>query len=387
MTNRRDFLKFISLAGITGIIHTNKAFAIDSSPEPFNAYANTIDTDPSRHMRGPFPILSTPYLESGEVDYHTLALEARFVAACGSPGAIWPQADDSCDLLTLEEKLNGMTAIAKALDGIDITFAFGCQGKDTQDMVECAKHVEKIARKYKIRAAVISRPPNNGKTEEDLRNYYLELAKHINRPAIIQTGGGVSYKGPMPPVKMLLELAKLHPNIFGYIKEESGNCNKRIIEENAAKPTIKTVYSAWGSWQWLYQSRQLGTEGLITERPAYADLLTYIWKQMENGDENGTLDDAFARYLLMLNLPQSIPGGGGDMRGPHLYVLKKRGVFKNCISRVFEYRNGKRFIPQNMILEDLKLSATQKDEIEKRLASLKPYTKDIDMKKVSEFKL
>ena len=75
------------------------------------------------------------------------------------------------------------------------------------------------------------------------------------------------------------------------------------------------------------------------------------------------------------------------MRGPHLYVLKKRGVFKNCISRVFEYRNGKRFIPQNMILEDLKLSATQKDEIEKRLASLKPYTKDIDMKKVSEFKL
>ena len=33
---------------------------------------------------------------------------------------------------------------------------------------------------------------------------------------------------------------------------------------------------------WLYESH-LGTEGLITERAVYADVLTRIWDLMESG--------------------------------------------------------------------------------------------------------
>ena len=147
------------------------------------------------------------------------------------------------------------------------------------------------------------------------------------------------------------------------------------MKEIAAKPIIKTVFSAWGSHQWLYQSRRLGTEGVITERPVYADILAYIWEQMENGDANGTLDDAFAKYVLMLNLSQSISDNavGGDLRGPHLYLLKKRGIFKNCLSRAFIKKDGKRIIPDHLILEDLKISQDQIDEIESRFKNLKPY--------------
>ena len=41
-------------------------------------------------FRGPFPILSTPFTTSGEVDFEVLAKEARFAGWCGSPGMIWP---------------------------------------------------------------------------------------------------------------------------------------------------------------------------------------------------------------------------------------------------------------------------------------------------------
>lgn len=385
MSNRRDFIRRISAAGLAGCLSPSflSAATFSSGNARQTAPVQGLPQTGKNRIRGPFPILSTPYLESGEVDYETLGREARFVAACGSPGAIWPQSDDSCNLLTPEEKLQGITAIAKAVAGIDITFAFGCQGKDKEEMVHCAKHIEKTVEETGIRAAVISRPPDNGKTEADLRDYYLELAKHIHRPAIIQTGGGVTYQGVMPSVELLVDLAKRHPDIYGYIKEESGDCNKRITEEIAAKPAVKTVFSAWGSWQWLYQSRQLGTEGVITERPAYADLLVYIWEQMENGDAHGTLDDAFARYLLMLNLSQSVPGGGGELRGPHLHVLKKRGIFKNYLSRVFEYKAGKRIIPETTRWEELKLSAAQEEEIEARFASLQPYLKPIDLRAIN----
>lgn len=37
-------------------------------------------------IRGPFPILSTPFEESGAVDFKTLAGEARFVEKCGCKG-------------------------------------------------------------------------------------------------------------------------------------------------------------------------------------------------------------------------------------------------------------------------------------------------------------
>ena len=87
-------------------------------------------------------------------------------------------------------------------------------------MLMFAKHVEKLAP-----AAIISRPPDSGKTEDDLRQYWRALASVTNRPVIIQTTGGVAYKGPIPSVPLLVELAKEFPH-FGYVKEEAGNVHR-----------------------------------------------------------------------------------------------------------------------------------------------------------------
>ena len=324
-------------------------------------------------IRGAFPILSTPYEPSGAVDYGVLAKEAKFVAQCKCQGAIWPQSGDSCDLLTVDEKLKGMEEIAKSLEGGKTVATFGCQGGTAEEMTVLAKWAEKLASKYKTPIAVISRPPDNAVSQKDLKNYYLELEKCVNRPVIIQTAGGINYRGPAPSVELLIWLARHNPGVFGYVKEESegSKCNGRMAAEIAAKPLMHTVFSAWGGWQWLHQARRIGSEGVITERPAYADLLAYIWAQMENYDMNGTLNDAFAKYLLMLNLRNFIPGD--DLRGLHLYVLQKRGIFKNRLSRIYEKKNGKTAIPKEPIISDMKLTQAQKDEIETCFASLAPY--------------
>ena len=366
---RRSFLKAVSVSAIaaqaaecasTEMRDDLKRVPIISKP----------DGGGNPRIRGPFPILSTPFEESGAVSFKTLAGEARFVKKCGCKDMIWPQSGDSCDLLSVDEKLAGMEAIARELENSEATVAFGCQGRGFEDARTCAEFVEKLASKYKINAAIISRPPDDGKTEADLEKYYLGLEKIVSRPIIIQTGGGVMYKGPAPSVDLLLKLARHNPKVFGYIKEESGDSNSRMARELAAKPLIHTVFSAWGSYQWLYQSRRIGSEGVITERPAYADLLARIWELMENGDPRGELDTAFAKYLLMLNISQFVPD---DLRGGHLYVLRKRGVFKNLISREYEKKDGKLSIPNAPIVRDLKLTQEQIDEIETRFASLDPY--------------
>ena len=315
----------------------------------------------SPRFRGPFPILSTPFTASGEVDFEMLAREARFADWCESPGMIWPQSNDSVDLLTQDEKLEGMEVLAKTTQGLNTTaLCLGVQGKDTDDMLVYAKHAKKLSP-----TAIISRPPDTGKTQDDLRQYWRALASVITeQPVMIQTTarrGGTS-----PSTELLIELAEEFPN-FGYVKEESYPVVPRI-RALLASPSIRSVFSARGAFGWLYESR-LGTEGLVTERIAYADILAKIWKLMKSGSDPVMLKEMYSKLVLMFNLQHTHPG---NLRGYSLHLLKMRGVFCNMISR--QYGPGGS-TPAKPIFSELTLAAEEIAEIEWRFESLRPYTK------------
>ena len=373
---RRTFFKNLSVAGTSAL--AGACTTVEKKSKGVKP-VKRVDGKGDPRMRGPFPILSTPFTESGEVDYNTLAREAKFVSDCGC-NMIWPQSNAAIDLLSTEEKFKGMQVIADALQGSKSTVAFGCNGKNIEHMVEHVKHVELLADKYKnTNIALISRPADNTQNQEDAKKYFLELEKYTSRPTIIQTVGGNSCKIKAVDVDILIDLAKRNPKVFGYIKEETGNaeeCNLRMRKEISAKPIIHTVYSAWGGWQWLYQMRRIGSEGLVSERAVYADLLAYIWEQVENGDINGTLSDAFSKLLLAYNFSYYAKGGtSGDLRGAHLYVFQKRGVFKNRLSREYIKKNRKLIVPQTPIIKDCKLTQQQIDEIDTCLETISKYFK------------
>lgn len=314
-------------------------------------------------VQGPFLILTTPFTSSGAVDFEALAKEARFVDWCGCPGMIWPQSGDSVDLLTTEEKLEGMEVLTRASRGRRTALCLGVQGKDTDEMLVFARHAEKLAP-----AAIISRPPDSGTTEDDMRQYWRALARVATRPVIIQTTGGVAYKGRSPSLELLIELAKEFPH-FGYVKEEAGNVIARTRALLAAKPPIRRVFSARGGYGWLYELR-LGSEGLITERAMYADVLTRIWELHQSGSDPAAVRDAYGKFLLMTNLSETIPGG--SLRGAHLYVWKKRGVLGTMVSRHYGPNNT---VPASPVFSELKLNDEDIAEIEYRFEGLKPYFK------------
>lgn len=103
---RRQMLQ-ASVVGATGVMAGTALRGSALGAEPAAG-----DTPADPKVRGPFPILSTPFTQSGEVDFEVLANQARFVDWCGCPGMIWPQAGDAVDLLTTEEKLEGMEVLA-----------------------------------------------------------------------------------------------------------------------------------------------------------------------------------------------------------------------------------------------------------------------------------
>lgn len=329
----------------------------------------TVKISVENALNGPYPILSVPYHEDGSVDHETLVEEAEFVALRGVKGFIWAQSGDAIDLLTVEERKASFEPLVRTFAGRDVVVVLGCQGVNTSDMETLAQHVETLAEKYPTTPLAIScRPPLDAHDQIALERYYRALAQIARRPVIIQTWG--SDERPLPSSELLIRLSREYPEIFRWIKEESGgaDANERMKVECLA-PEFKTVFSAWGSYGWLFQHRVYGTRGVITERVAYADVLVRMWAALERGD-HVEADEIFSRYLLMMNLKETMPGS--DLRGFNLYAMRKRGVFKNYVSR--DYVDAKK-TPGKWKLVEEKFTAAEIREIEDRFSRLVPYMK------------
>jgi hypothetical protein len=197
-------------------------------------------------------------------------------------------------------------------------------------MLEMAAAIERVASEFPAAAiSMISRPPDDVRTEKALEEAWDALGRLAKRPVIMQTY--CSEHTPTPSVEMMVRLAKRHPGVFGFIKEEAAGdeANERMARENA-EPAIKTVFSGWGGWQWLYQLRQCGSEGLITERVAYLPLIMRVWHEHHHGGRNSRMSHADAMYRLLID-QRNFPKGG--LRDYSLYFLQKHGIFKNRVTR------------------------------------------------------
>ena len=60
-------------------------------------------------------------------------------------------------------------------------------------------------------------------------------------------------------------------------------------------------------------------------------MLAEIWRLMEAKDASVALDAAYAKYLLAINLMQTVPG---ELRGYQLVFFREKGIFRTTVSRV-----------------------------------------------------
>ena len=319
---------------------------------------------PCYTLEGPFPILSMTYFDDGAIDFGSLAAQVRFVAKSGCPGVIFGQSNDSVDLLSWEERTNAFEVCASVVEGLPLVLGLGANGTNTAHMLEIAAAVERVAVAHPAASiCIVSRPPNDARSQGDIEDAWDALEKVVRRPVIMQTHGARNV--PEPSVELMVRLARKHSGVFGYIKEEAAgdSANIRMVAENAAKPTIKNVFSGWGGWQWLYQLRRCGSGGLITERVAYAPLLGEIWRAYKAGD-NDRLVAAYAMYRLMID-QRNFPGG---LRGYSLYLLRKEGLCRSLVSRQYQHREvtegGTFGWGDGWKLETFDLSESQKEELD-----------------------
>lgn len=306
----------------------------------------------SKPLRGALLILHTPFTATGAVDWEDLAREAAFVDRCGAHGIVWPQGSSGVATLTTAERLRGMEVLAQAARGRRPALVLGVQGATVAEMLEFTAHAEALEPD-----AVIAMPPSSATSLDDYWTYFRALAAATTRPVIIQTSGGA--RNLIPPPEMIVALAREFPHL-GYVKEESQPLVERMKAELAHRDVMKGVFCAHLGVNWLYAMR-LGLDGVITGNAMYADLFATLWRLHER-KQTSELRDAYAKFLLMRNLNDYVPG-------TDLYVMKKRGIFKTTIVRSGPPPAGGG-VPT---ITQRTFSPLEVEEIEYRFAALLPY--------------
>src|SRR5262245_39571103 len=200
-SSRRQFCQTVVLFG-AGLALARSSNAADAKP-----------------LRGIFPIVQTPFTESGAVDYGVLEQEIRFLARTGVHGVVWPQLASQYSLLTYDERIRGAETVTSAGHSLRPAVVIGVQAGDVTTAVRYARHAATLKPD-----AIIALPPVRASNLdlEDVRSYYSAIANACDLPLFIQTTGNMS-------VDFLLRLATEIPTIR-FIKDEAGETLSRISD-------------------------------------------------------------------------------------------------------------------------------------------------------------
>lgn len=341
---RRDTVKLMGAAALGSSLLGPEPAAGLAGPtpapaDPLRRSARAAEED----LRGLFVILSTPYTQSGAVDYDDLAFQVEWLERAGVHGLVWPQNSSDYARLTEDEIRRGMETLARANRDRSLTLVLGVQRDATREMVELARFADALEPDM-----MIAMPPKVGSSLEDYRTYYSALAEVASRPVMIQTQPnlpGVEFE-----TDFIVEMATRYPHL-GYVKEEAQPVFERI-SALVGQPQIQRVYSAMRGRYFAYDLR-LGVDGLVSGMSMYADVFASMWTAYR-ADDWDAVRDIHAKLLVMLTCEQEIPGAGR-------YLLQRRGIFRSTRQRGSEAR----------------LSQVQIDEIEHNLRGLEPYLVDV----------
>jgi 4-hydroxy-tetrahydrodipicolinate synthase len=268
-----------------------------------------------RRLAGIFPIMQTPFSDSGALDVETLAREVQFLDRIGVQGMVWPQLASEFPLLNYDERLAGAEALVRANKALDAktrpAVVIGVQASDTETAVKYARHADKLGPD-----AIIAIPLNGGKDEAKQMEYYAAIGEACSRPLIVQSIGPMS-------VDLVLRMAKEIPTLR-YVKDEAGATLPRLTEYRKRGQLLQGIFTGKHGPTFLDDLAR----GAVGNMPAagFADLYVAAWQDWTAGKRDEAME-VFAKTLLLIADAQAYGVAGQK------YILQLRGVFPNSKCR------------------------------------------------------
>ena len=265
-------------------------------------------------MSGIFPVLQTPIDAAGEIDVDDLKKEVAFCIEAGAHGLVFPVLGSEFQYLTEEERGRSVDLVVGEAGG-QVPVVAGVAGTSQQAAEVCARQAAAAGAD-----AVIALPPYiAGPTPEQVRDYYIAIARIVERPVFIQhTAGGLT-------PKLMAEMFASEEHIL-YLKEEAPPSAHQISAVQGQITEGCLGIFAGAHSRWMMSELHRGATGFI---PAVEgiDVHVQIWDAYQAGDEAGARA-LFNRLLPQINLILLL---GLKVCKE---VLMRRGVFKSSAMRM-----------------------------------------------------
>ena len=235
-------------------------------------------------LRGVFPMLVTPFAESGELDRDSLARLVSFVLEGGAHGlSILGLAGEGSSLRREERRLVTDIVIARS-PGSPVIIA--CTADDASTAADLARHAADAGA-----AAVMVAPPRRGDwPRERLREYFGTVADTV-APLPLMIQDAPAFVGVSLDVEFVLGLARSYPNVR-YAKPEGLPAAERAAE----RVEHLTVFGGHGGLHYL-DVLEAGGAGMIPGCD-----LPEVYSRIFDGYLLGNVDEARDRFHRVLPL-------------------------------------------------------------------------------------
>jgi 4-hydroxy-tetrahydrodipicolinate synthase len=261
-------------------------------------------------LKGIYPIVPTPFLDNGAVDYPSIQRLIAFMAAKGVHGLVIMGALGEGHKLTEGERAEIISTYRKLLpDGMALVVGVRAPATDP------ARLMAQKARDLGADAVLLG--PHNVQKDGALLTYYRRVSNAAQIPCIIHDYPAVT--GISMSVELLGRIAEACENI-GHVKLEDPPTGAKIQALAASTGSGLAVFGALGG-MYALEELELGAVGIMTGF-VYAELLVRLF-ELTQAEQWQAAADLFYDFLP-LNRWEFQPGIGVSLRKN---VLKRLGVF------------------------------------------------------------
>ena len=261
---------------------------------------------------GIFVIMSTPFLQTLEIDEECLRREADFLVRCGVHGMVWPAGAGETNSIWHGERLRYSEALVREVKHRTPVF-IGVHGANKFEAMEYARHAEKIGAD-----GIHALGPGDGSSDpEILTEYFTAITSASKLPLSIQ----VSTPGMTP--EFLMRLGEKLPT-FRIAKDEGAQVPHHVTQF-VTQGKRRLIPSTGGGAMNLLNEMARGSGGTMAGA-GFADIQVRIWDDYHAGKKDQARD-LFAKFLMMASLERQT---GSVLQKE---ILRRRGIFKNVVVR------------------------------------------------------
>jgi len=275
--------------------------------------------------RGVYPVLTTPYANSGGVDLSALNREIDYVFEVGADGITFALVSDVLRL-TINERVTMPNQLVEAANGRgEVIMGIGAES------VNQACVYAKIAEDSGVSAIMAIPPTSQTLSEDALTVYFDQIANLVSIPVIIQDASG--YLGC--PMSTAFQ-AELHKS-FGdriWFKPEAEPLGQRLSALRDATGGQAIIFEGSGGIA-LVDAHHRGIHGTMPGCDLLGGIVA-LWRALEEGDWSRVNALYFPICAVVAH---QIQGGLDGFITVERYLLEKQGILPPQIPRApFTYR-------------------------------------------------